>query len=116
VIIKKIEEVPAVKVEMDGAKDVSVRVLFGPTDKAPTFAMRQFEIEKSGHTPLHTHPFEHEVVILQGQIAVVWENGETSVSPGDVVMVMPNEKHQFKNMSETEPAKMLCLVPVEYQR
>ena len=115
-IIKNTKDVPVVKVEMDGVKDVSVRVLFGPADKAPTFAMRQFEIEKGGHTPLHTHPFEHEVVILQGQIAVVSQDGETATAPGDVVMVMPNEKHQFKNMSDTEPAKMLCLVPIEFQK
>lgn len=115
-IIKKANDVPAVAVEMEGVKDVMVRVLFGPNDNAPTFAMRQFELAKAGHTPFHTHPFEHQVVILQGRIALVSEQGETPLQNGDVAMVLPNEKHQFKNLSDTEPATMLCFVPIENQK
>ena len=37
--IKKIQDVPATEVEMEGAKGVKVRVLFGPKDGVPTFAM-----------------------------------------------------------------------------
>ena len=64
-IVKKIAEVEAVPVQMEGAKDVSVQVLFGPKDAAPTFALRQFEIAVGGHTPFHKHPFEHEVVVMK---------------------------------------------------
>ena len=73
-LIKKIKDVPAVPVEMEGARDVKVRVLFGPDDNAPTFAMRVFELDKAGHTPYHSHPFEHEVIVLNGQILAVTEN------------------------------------------
>jgi len=115
-LVKRIEDVEAVPVDMEGAKDVTVRVLFGPKDSAPTFAMRVFELDGGGHTPYHEHPFEHEVVILEGDIAVVSKDGETPVKPGNVVLVMPNEVHQFRNMSESNPAKLMCLVPVEYQK
>ncbi len=114
-IIKKKGEVAPVEVQMEGAEDVSVRVLFGPKDKAPTFAMRQFELAPGGHTPHHTHPFEHQIVCLAGRIAVVSEDGETPVTPGDVALVMPDELHQFRNISDTESATMLCFVPIEYQ-
>ena len=62
------------------------------------------------------HPFEHEVVVMQGNIALVQEDGETPITVGDAVLVTPDEKHRFRNASDTEPAKMLCIVPVEYQK
>jgi quercetin dioxygenase-like cupin family protein len=115
-LIKKMNDVPPQDVQMDGAKDVKVRVLFGPADNAPTFAMRIFELAPGGHTPFHTHPFEHEVVILDGDIAVVTESGDRPVQKENVVLVAPDEKHQFKNRSNTKPARFMCLVPVKYQK
>ena len=115
-LLKKIKEVEAVDVEMDGVKDVKVRVLFGPADGAPTFAMRVFEMAPGGHTPYHEHPFEHEAVILEGEIAMVTKDGKSPVGFGDVIMVEPGEVHQFKNLSDTKGASFMCLVPVEYQK
>lgn len=115
-LIKNIDEVPLQDVNMDGAKDVKVRVLFGPSDHAPTFAMRVFELAPGGHTPFHTHPFEHEAVLLAGDIAVVTEQGDTPLKQGDVILVPPDEKHQFKNRSNTKPARFMCLVPIAYQK
>lgn len=114
-IIKSIDSVEQVPVNMDGAVGAKVQVLIGPKDQAPTMAMRIFELAPSGHTPYHDHAFEHEVMILEGDIAVVTPDGDISVKPGDVMLVMPNETHQFKNCSNTENAKFMCLVPVAYQ-
>lgn len=115
-IFKNIDEVPLQDVNMDGAKDVKVRVLFGPADDAPTFAMRVFELAPGGHTPLHTHAFEHEVVMLDGEIAVVTENGDRPLKQGDVILIAPNDLHQFKNLSDTNGARFMCLVPIAYQK
>ena len=115
-IIKKIDDVPMQDVKMEGAKDVKVRVLFGPADEAPTFSMRVFELAPGGHTPFHTHSFEHEAVILDGDIAIVTEDGDKPVNEGDVLLIMPGDKHQFKNLSNTQGARFMCLVPVEYQK
>jgi len=115
-LIKKIQQVPAKPVQMEGAENVSVRVIFGPDDGAATFAMRVFELLAAGHTPYHTHPFEHEVLILSGQISLTTEQGPVALAPGDAVLVGANEKHQFKNLSAAQPASFLCLVPVEYQK
>jgi quercetin dioxygenase-like cupin family protein len=115
-IIKNIDEVPLQDVNMEGAKDVKVRVLFGPDDNAPTFAMRVFELAPGGHTPFHTHAFEHEAMLLDGNIAVATEDGNRPLQKGDVILVAPDEKHQFKNRSNTKPASFMCLVPIEYQK
>ncbi|MHC4951766.1 MAG: cupin domain-containing protein, partial [Planctomycetota bacterium] len=66
--------------------------------------------------PFHTHPFEHEAMLLDGDIAIVTEDGDRPLKKGDVVIMPPDEKHQFKNRSNTEPASFMCLVPVEYQK
>ncbi len=115
-LLKKIKDVPAVPVRMEGAKDVNVRVIFGPADGAPTFAMRVFGLAPSGHTPFHTHSFEHEVMILDGRIAVTTPAGDLNPDPGDVLLVMPDDKHQFRNLSDTDSASFMCLVPIQYQK
>jgi len=115
-IIKKISEVPAEPVTIEGAKNVVARMIFGPQDHAPTFAMRQFEIAPGGHTPLHSHPYEHEVIVLQGRLEVVDKDKPIPLEPGDAVMVEPNLRHQFRNLSPDKLAKMICIIPVEYQK
>lgn len=37
---------------------------------AENFAMRLFEIQPRGYSPLHQHDWEHEVFILEGKGAV----------------------------------------------
>jgi quercetin dioxygenase-like cupin family protein len=114
-IIKSQDQVTQIPVEMEGAVGAKVQVLLGPEDKAPTMAMRIFELAANGHTPYHSHDFEHEVMILTGDLAMVTPQGEQSVKPGDVLLVLPNETHQFKNCSNTQAARFMCLVPIAYQ-
>lgn len=115
-IIKNMHQVPHLPVNMDGAKDVTVRVLLGPQDNAPTFAMRLFELAPGGHTPYHDHDFEHEVIILEGDVAVVTAYGPKTLQKNDVLLVAANEQHQFKNLSVNAPARFICLIPIAYQK
>ena len=114
-IVKKIRDVPLQDVNMEGAKEVKARIVLGPADKAPTFAMRIFELAPEGHSPFHAHPFEHEAVILEGRIGLASESGVKELEVDDAVLIFPDEKHQFRNLSKHEPARFMCLVPVEYQ-
>jgi len=59
-------EVPAEDVKEDDASGVKIRWLISRRDGAENFAMRCFEIEPGGHTPRHSHDWEHEVFILKG--------------------------------------------------
>jgi quercetin dioxygenase-like cupin family protein len=94
----------------EGASKLKVRWLITKEMGAPNFAMRLFEMEPKGYSPLHSHPWEHEVFILEGQGLVVSNEGDKKFKAGDVVFILPNEKHQFKNNS-TKTLKFLCLVP-----
>ena len=64
--VKNHTEVPANDVTMEGAAGCRVRWLIGEGDKAPNFAMREFEVAPGGHTPKHFHDYEHEVYVLAG--------------------------------------------------
>lgn len=104
------EQVKSEPVEMEGADGCSVRWLIGDADGAPNFAMRQFEVAPGGHTPRHTHPYEHEVFVLEGEGVVYEGDTEHPLRTGDVVYVKPDEVHQFRNTSDA-PIKFLCLIP-----
>lgn len=106
------EQVPANPVETPGASRAKMRLLIGPGDEAPTFAMRQFELEPGGCTPDHEHPWEHEMYILQGSGTVKCSGEEFPVRPGCFAFVPPNEPHQVVNTG-LMTMKFLCLIPVE---
>jgi len=96
----------------EGASKLKVRWLITKEMGAPNFAMRLFEMEPKGHSPFHSHPWEHEVFILEGEGLVVSDEGEKKFRAGDVVFILSNEKHQLKNNGE-KTAKFLCLVPLQ---
>ena len=91
------EAVPQNPVEMEGADKCHVRILVGESDGAPNFAMRQFEVEIGGYTPKHHHPYEHEIFVIEGQGVVLEGDHEHPLAKGDVVLVKPDEVHQFRN-------------------
>ncbi|MEM2935795.1 MAG: cupin domain-containing protein [Candidatus Bathyarchaeia archaeon] len=82
---------------------------------AENFAMRLFEMEPGGFSPLHSHPWEHEVFILEGQGLVIGGREEKMFKEGDVIFIPPNEIHQLKNIGE-KTAKFLCLIPIRKSR
>lgn len=104
------EQVEQQKVEMPGSHNCQVRWLIGPRDGAPNFAMRQFEVAVDGYTPKHSHPYEHEVFVLDGQGTILEGDKVHPIRGGDIIYVAPDEVHQFRNVGST-PLKFLCLVP-----
>ncbi len=104
------QQVEAAPVDMEGAVGCQIRCLIGEPDGAPSFSMRQFEVAPGGHTPKHTHAYEHEVFVLEGNGVALEGNVEHPLSPGSVIFVKPNELHQFRNAG-SGPFKFICLIP-----
>jgi quercetin dioxygenase-like cupin family protein len=114
--VVSLEQVPSVAMAMEGAHLVSKQVPVGKEDGAPTFSFRVFTIAPGGHTPYHVHVSEHLNYVIAGEGVVVNEAGEQRpVKKGDFAMVLPNEKHQYRNTSVTDELKMICAVPVLYE-
>ncbi len=97
-------------VTTEGAKSVKIRWLITKEMGAKNFAMRVFEVKPDGYTPLHTHPWEHEIFILEGNGELF--DGEKSIpfKAKDAIFVPTNERHQFKNCGKTT-LKFICLIP-----
>lgn len=96
---------------MDGADGASMALMVGRGDGAPNFSMRQFEVAAGGHTPRHSHDYEHEVYILGGSGTVLLNGREQPVRTGDALYVPADSEHQFQ-ASGGEALKFLCFVPV----
>ena len=112
-LIRRADDMPGTPMSMDGAKGVQMRMMVGRGDGAPNFAMRHFTVEPGGCTPHHSHNYEHEVYIVEGQARVEQDGEFCSVRAGDVIFVQPNKLHQLVNTGST-PMKFLCLVPVTF--
>ena len=103
------------KVEAEGARNVHKQMPVSSHDGAPNFSFRVFTLDPEGHTPYHTHPFEHVNYAIEGEAVMVDEKGvEHSFKAGDFAFVAPNEKHQFKNKSSV-PFRFICAVPKKYE-
>ena len=98
------------KIAEEGASGLRVRWLITKDIGAKNFAMRMFEMESGGHSPYHSHSWEHEVFILDGTGIVLGEKEEITFRPQDVIFIPPNEKHQFRNNGK-KIVRFLCLIP-----
>lgn len=103
-------EAPAQSFDSGPAKGVTGRVLIGKNDGAFNFCMRVFELGPEGHTPLHSHDWEHEIFFHSGSGEVFHKGEWTPVSQGNAVFIPQNEEHQIKNTSP-EPLTFICLIP-----
>ena len=99
-----------------GAEKVSKQLPISSADGSPSFSFRVFTIEPGGHTPYHSHDFEHLNYIIEGRGALVNAEGkESPVQSGDFALVLPGEQHQYRNTSDTDAFVMICAVPKGYE-
>ena len=94
----------------EGASRISVRWLITEKDGAPNFSMRVIEVEPGGHSPFHSHPWEHEVFVLEGSGVLVHEQGDIPLAKGDIIFIPPGEQHQLRNTAD-ERLEFICLIP-----
>lgn len=114
--ITNLDQTTKIAMNMEGAKDVFKQVPLSKDDGAPNFVFRVFSVEPGGHSPYHSHDFEHLIYILEGQGAFVSENNEEHpAKQGDFALILPNEMHQLKNKSEQDILKFICAVPKEFE-
>ena len=112
-LIRKTDPATTTPVEMDGVKDVTMQVMVGRADGAPNFASRHFVVRPGGHTPHHSHDYEHEVYIIEGEGQAECDGETRTVQAGDMLYVPANAVHQFRNDSDAD-FRFLCLVPVTF--
>jgi quercetin dioxygenase-like cupin family protein len=113
--ITDLSKVEKIVPKMEGAKDIYKQIPLSKKDGAPIFSFRVFTIKPGGNTPFHEHPYEHMNYVIKGTGLLVTQNGEHPVKTGDFAMVLPGEKHQYKNASDSDDFVMICAVPKEFE-
>jgi quercetin dioxygenase-like cupin family protein len=109
-IIKSDSEMKPVPVSMEGAVSVTMSIPIGQDEGSQNMIMRLFCLAPGGHTPYHSHDFEHLVRVVSGRGTVIDEDGLAhELSLGQSVFVRPNEKHQFAN-PYPEPFEFTCTI------
>ena len=114
-LIARLEKVERTIPEMEGAKGVYKQIPLSMKDGVPTFSFRVFTIGPGGHTPFHQHPFEHMNYVIKGKGVLAAADQEHELSEGDFALVLPGEKHQFRNSSGDSDLIIICAVPKEYE-
>jgi quercetin dioxygenase-like cupin family protein len=92
------------------AKGIAARVVIGKSDGANNFCMRVFEIAPGGHTPRHSHDWEHEMFIHAGEGEVYGNDRWNPITSGSVVFMPANEEHQLRNTGK-ELLVVVCVIP-----
>ena len=93
-IVKSCKEVEGQRVN-DG---VIMRWAISEKDGARDFYMRIIEAEPGTEGPaMHSHSYEHEMYILEGEGSVIGQDGERAFKSGDVIYIAPDEPHRLKH-------------------
>lgn len=104
------KEIEPTLFDSGAAKGVAGRVVIGKGDGADNFCMRIFELQKDGHTPRHTHEWEHEIFFHSGQGEVFFDGKWLRVSSGTALLIPGKEEHQIRNIGE-ELLVFVCMIP-----
>jgi quercetin dioxygenase-like cupin family protein len=102
-------------VTMEGAKGVQKQIPLSRKDGVPASSFRVFTIGPGGHTPFHRHDYEHMNYVIAGEGIVVGDDREQKVREGDFALILPGEKHQYRNTAKTGNLVIICAVPKEYE-
>jgi quercetin dioxygenase-like cupin family protein len=114
--IKSISDIDKMPVTMNGAEKAYKQTAISSSDDSPNYSFRVFTVEPGGYTPYHQHDYEHVNYIIEGEGEIVDINGKRSpVRKGDFALIMPNEKHQYRNISDSNDFVMICAVPKEHE-
>jgi quercetin dioxygenase-like cupin family protein len=109
--VGKWSEVEAQRVPEEKATKTTIRWLIGKGE-APNFYMRLFEVEPGGEIKEHSHPWEHEIFVLEGKGIIRINGEEFEVEEGSFVYIPPCAKHYYKNTGD-KPLRFICVIPKE---
>jgi len=77
------------------------------SDTAGAFLLCEMEMEQGKATPLHTHPADETLIVLQGELTLHLAGAEHRVGAGGIAIAPAGIPHAF--LVSSGPARMLCL-------
>jgi quercetin dioxygenase-like cupin family protein len=108
--IRKYAEIEEIKVTAGDVVGVTKKVPIGKKEGWPDYTLRVFKITPGGHTPRHSHDWEHVNYIISGKGKLFLDGVEHEIGEKDFAYVPPNALHQFQNPYDRD-FEFICIVP-----
>lgn len=83
--------------------------LVGPSIGASAFINGITSFGPGGAIPFHSHNCEESVMLLEGEAVLDIDGEEIRMQPLDTTWIPPNVSHRFRNVSDTQPMKILWI-------
>lgn len=96
------------KIEMDGG--AGIRWLITHRDGAENFSMRLIDVPAGKETPSHSHDYEHEIFVIEGNGNVTLGDRELEIGEGDFIFIPPNIFHRIRSKNGM---RIICVVPIK---
>lgn len=113
--VKDIEQIEKCGVVADGVKDVDKQIPIGPEDGWDN-TLRVFTLHPGGHTPKHSHDWEHVNYVISGSGMLEIDGQKNKFTKGSFAFVPPNAEHQYSNDDGSggeEDFVMICIIPAK---
>ena len=108
--IRTYNEIPEIKVEMEGASGVTKRIPISKNEGWQDYTLRTFKISPGGYTPKHDHDWEHVNYVISGKGRLNIDGKIHELKEKDFAFVPPNSTHQFENPYDRD-FEFICIVP-----
>jgi len=109
-VVGNIDEIDRKQISGDGIKNVLKQVPIGPDQGWKDHILRVFTIQKDGHTPKHSHDWEHINYVISGSGTLEINGDKYDLKNGSFAVVPPNVEHQYSNRGNDDFV-MICIVP-----
>lgn len=83
--------------------------LVSPRLGAASFITGYTAFDGGTEIPFHSHNCEESVVLMSGRAMLDIDGQEHELQPHDVTFIPPGVSHRFRNLSKTEPMKILWI-------
>lgn len=108
-IVGHVKDVERDEVQAEGVEGATIQWLLGPKQGTPHFHMRYVTVDPGGVIPLHSHGPIHQMFIVKGRGAVLYEGGETPVEEGSFVYMPSSKIHGTRNTG-SDSLEFVCCV------
>lgn len=83
--------------------------LVGPAIGSTSFITGYTSFGPAVEIPFHSHNCQESVVLMEGEAVLDIDGLEYRLKPHDVTFIPPDVPHRFRNLSQTQPMKILWI-------
>ena len=83
--------------------------LVTPAVGARSFLTGYTSVSGGAEIPFHSHNCEESVVLMEGRAVLDIDGREYNLKPHEATYIPPGISHRFRNLSKTEPMKILWI-------